>query len=116
MSDTNPVGGIPSDPAGQSDAQPLRDGDTSIEPDPGRDPAQAEWDRTTALDAGASPDELDETTATGDDPAMIPDELDEVPATDLPPESAQPESQGMSPLEAELGEEGEGDLSPEDLI
>ena len=25
--------------------QPLRDGDTSIEPDPAADPAQAEWDR-----------------------------------------------------------------------
>jgi hypothetical protein len=116
MSDTDPVGGIPSDDTGQSDAQPLRDGDTSIEPDPRRDPAQAEWDRTTALDAGVSPDELNETTATGDDPAMIPDDLDEVPATDLPPESALPETQGLSPLEAELGEEGEGDLAPEDLM
>ena len=47
---------------------------------------------------------------------MIPEDLDEVPATDLPPESALPETQGLSPLEAELGEEGEGDLAPEDLI
>lgn len=116
MSDTDPLGRRASGDAAQIDAQPLRDGDTSIEPDPQLDPAQAEWDRTTALDAGASPDELDGATATGDDPAMIPDELDEVPASDLPPVEEQPETQGLSPLVAELGEEGEGDLAPEDLL
>lgn len=116
MSDTDPLGGPPADEPGQTDAQPLRDGDTSIEPDPTRDPAQAEWDRTAQLDAGADPDDLDDATATGDDPAMIPDELDEIPASDLPAASEQPESQGMSPLEAELGEEGNGDLAPEDLM
>src|SRR3546814_6731803 len=47
--------------------QPLRDGDTSIEPDAAADPAQAEWDETTALDEGASPDDLDPGTATGAD-------------------------------------------------
>ena len=117
MSETNPQGSRPlSEDGGQTDAQPLRDGDTSIEPDPSRDPAQAEWDRTTALDDGASPDGLEDATATGDNPAMIPDDLDEVPASDLPPVSEQPESQGLSPLVAELGEEGEGDLAPEDLM
>jgi len=97
-----------------SDIQPLRDGDTSIEVDPSEDPAQAEWDRTTALDAGVSPDELDATTATGDDPDEIPDEDDEIPSYDLPTDAEQPESQGLDPVLAELGEEGEGDLSPND--
>lgn len=98
--------------------QPLRDNDTSIEPDPTLDPAQAEWDRTTALDAGADPDELDDlaqATAIGADPAEIPDADDQIPASDLPGDASQPESQGDSPLEAELGDDGQGDLAPEDL-
>lgn len=98
----------------ESDIQPLRDGDTSIEPDAAEDPAQAEWDRTTALDAGASRDDLDGKTATGDDPDEIPDEEDEIPSYDLPTDAEQPESQGLNPVLAELGEEGEGDLSPSD--
>ena len=67
-----------------AEAQPLRDGDTSIEPDPTEDPAQAEWDRTTLLDAGVPPEDLAGTTATGDDPDEIGDEDDEIPAYDLP--------------------------------
>jgi hypothetical protein len=31
------------------------------------------------------------------------------------PDEAQPESQGEDPFEAELGDEGQGDLAPEDL-
>ncbi|MDH6182411.1 hypothetical protein M2152_002593 [Microbacteriaceae bacterium SG_E_30_P1] len=31
------------------------------------------------------------------------------------PEEAQPDTQGEDPLEAELGEDGQGDLAPEDL-
>lgn len=90
--------------------QPVTDRDTSIEPN---DPAQAEWDRTTAIDAGA---DLDDTaTATGGDPAEIPADDDEVPAEDLPGFSAEPETQGGSPIQAELGEDGQGDLAPEDL-
>ncbi len=116
MTDPDFSGGIPSDSARQIDAQPLRDRDTSIEPDPQRDPAQAEWDRTAALDAGASPDDLDIQTATGDDPDAIPDDRDQIPDADLPDVEAQPESQGLSPLVAELGDEGEGDLAPEDLM
>jgi hypothetical protein len=96
------------------DVQPLRDGDTSVEPDPSEDPAQAEWDRTTALDAGASEDELDGSTATGDDPDEIPDEDDEIPSFDLPTEAEQPDTQGLDPVLADIGEEGEGDLSPND--
>jgi hypothetical protein len=106
---------IPPAPDGVTGVQPLRDRDTSIEPDPTRDPAQVEWDRTTAADAG-EPDPLDEgPTATGDDPAQIPSEEDQVPATDLPYSSAQPDSQGLDPEIAELGEDGQGDLAPEDL-
>ena len=109
--DTTPAATDPeSDPV-----QPLRDQDTSVESDPDLDPAQAEWERTTALDEGADPDELDATTGTGADPAEIPDQLDEVPAADLAPESLQPETQGDDPVAAELGEDGQGDLAPEDL-
>ena len=97
-----------------SEFQPLMDGDTSIDPDAAEDPAQAEWDRTTALDAGVSLDELDGTTATGADPDEIPDEDDEIPSYDLPTEAEQPESQGLDPVLVDLGEEGEGDLSPND--
>lgn len=101
-----------SDAAG---VQPLRDGDTSIEPDPAADPAQAEWDRTTALDEGASADDLDPATATGDDPAHLEAPDDEIPAEDLAAGWQQPESQGDDPVIADLGEDGQGDLAPEDL-
>jgi|UPI0003A2B322 hypothetical protein len=40
---------------------------------------------------------------------------EEIPQTDLPSSTAQPESQGEDPLIADIGEEGEGDLGPEDL-
>ena len=40
---------------------------------------------------------------------------EEIPATDLPPASAQPETQDEDPAIAALGDEGQGDLSPEDL-
>jgi hypothetical protein len=102
-------------PEATTGVQPLRDNDTSIEPDPTVDPAQAEWDRTTALDEGADPEDLDPVTNTGADPAEIPDDADEIPATDLHPDAAQPDTQGDEPLEAELGEDGQGDLAPEDL-
>ena len=114
MSDNLP-GAVPPAPDGQTGIQPLRDRDTSIEPDPTLDPAQAEWDRTTALDEGADPDDLDAATATGDDPAHLRSDEDQVPGADMPGESLQPESQGLSPEAVELGEEGQGDLAPEDL-
>ena len=113
MSDINEDSAPIPDPA--DGIQPLRDNDTSIEPDPTLDPAQAEWDRTIALDEGADPADLDPVTNTGADPAQIPDDDDEIPAYDLPGEAAQPETQGAGPLEAELGEDGQGDLAPEDL-
>jgi hypothetical protein len=94
--------------------QPLRDGDTSVEADPAADPAQAEWDTTTALDEGADLDELDPTTATGDDPALLRRDDEEIPAADLAPSAFQPESQGDDPTIADLGEDGQGDLAPED--
>jgi hypothetical protein len=40
---------------------------------------------------------------------------DQIPAIDLPDSTDQPETQGADPLTAELGEDGEGDLAPEDL-
>lgn len=100
---------------GDAGVQPLRDGDTSIEPDAAADPAQAEWDATTALDEGAEPDDIDAATATGADPAEIPAPDDDIPAQDLRPASAQPESQGDDPTLAALGEDGQGDIAPEDL-
>jgi hypothetical protein len=115
MSDVTRDDSIPPAPDGQVGAQPLRDGDTSIEVDPQRDSAQAEWDRTTALDEGVSPDELAGATATGDDPAQIPGDLDEIPREDLPRGELQPDTQGMDPEAAELGDDGQGDLAPEDL-
>lgn len=92
--------------------QPLRDGDSTSTADPADDPAQVEWDRTTLADEGA---DVDVDTATGADPAEIPDDAEEIPRDDLVPEEAQPESQGDSPLDVELGEDGQGDLAPEDL-
>ncbi|MGP3535341.1 sugar ABC transporter ATPase [Microbacterium sp. RD1] len=111
MSDTTRDG---IDDAGDPGIQPLRDGDTSVEADPADDPAQAEWDRTTALDEGASLDDFDPATATGADPDEIPSPDDEVPAEDLPADWQQPETQGQDPEIAELGDDGEGDLAPED--
>jgi hypothetical protein len=93
--------------------QPLRDRDTSIEPDPTVDPAQREWDRTTALDEGREPEDV--ATATGDDPAHLPADDDDIPASDLHPEVDQPDTQGTDPVDAALGDEGQGDLAPEDL-
>lgn len=113
--ESTPGDDIPQAPDGVTGIQPIRDRDTSIEPDPTQDPAQAEWDRTTALDEGASEEDLDAATLTGDDPAQISDERDQIPATDLPSGALQPETQGEEPEIAELGEEGQGDLAPEDL-
>ena len=95
--------------------QPLRDGDATTEADPRNDPAQAEWERTEALDEGATPEELDATTAPGRDPDEIPGPADQVPAADLPGSAPQPESQGEHPVLADLGEEGQGDLGPGDV-
>lgn len=52
---------------------------------------------------------------TGRDPAELPADNDEIPHDDLPGEAEQPETQGVSPTLAELGDEGQGDLAPEDL-
>jgi len=101
--------------AGDDSIQPLRDKDTSIEPDPALDPAQAEWDRTSALDRGVRPEDLDAPTRTGDDPAHLHADDDDIPASDLPGWAAQPETQGTDPLDAVLGADGQGDLAPEDL-
>jgi len=92
-----------------------RDDDTSVESNIEEDAAQIEWERTEALDDGADPDLLNEATATGADPAQIPADDDDVPATDLPPDEAQPETRGDDPIVAGLGEDGEGDLAPQDI-
>jgi len=105
---TDPDGGLAA-------AQPLRDGDTSIEADPALDPAQAEWDATTALDEGVDPEDINPATATGADPAEIPADDSDIPLEDIHPESTGTDSQGEDPGIVELGEEGQGDLAPEDL-
>ncbi|WP_300266753.1 sugar ABC transporter ATPase [Microbacterium sp.] len=79
------------------------------------DPAQAEWERTEALDNGASESDLDAATATGGDPSEIPDADDEIPIEDLHGSAEQSESQGANPVIADLGAEGEGDVAPEDV-
>lgn len=98
---------------GDESVQPLRDGDATSLADPSADPAQAEWERTEALDNGT--EDRPDATATGRDPDEIPDPEDEIPAQDLPGSEPQPETQGEDPVIAELGDEGEGDLSPEDV-
>lgn len=95
--------------------QPLRDGDTSVEPDPAADPAQAEWERTADLDDATAGESPDGSTATGRDPAELPSDDDDIPASDLPGAGVQPETQGTEPLDAEIGDEGQGDLALEDL-
>jgi hypothetical protein len=112
---STPTGDASVSPDDTDAIQPLRDKDTSIEPDPTVDPAQVEWDRTTALDQGADPDDLDPATRTGADPAEIRDDGDDVPASDLPDDEAQPDTQGEDPITAELGDDGQGDLAPEDV-
>ncbi|GAA4785847.1 sugar ABC transporter ATPase [Microbacterium gilvum] len=85
--------------------RPVRDAESTAYADPSDDPAQAEWE-------GRAPEPG---TATGADPAEIPDEADEIPAADLPRGEEQPETQEADPIVADLGEDGEGDLAPEDL-
>lgn len=99
---------------GPDEVQPLRDGEATSFGDPQDDPAQAEWDRTEALDDGASADDLDATPAMGRDPDELP-AADEISGADPPGRELQPESQADDPLIAELGEDGEGDLSPGDV-
>lgn len=113
--DPTPDATTPAADVGIAGVQPLRDGDTSIEPDPTLDPAQAEWDATTDLDEGADPDDINPATATGADPAEIPADDSDIPLEDIHPESTGTDSQGMDPGVVELGEEGQGDLAPEDL-
>lgn len=120
MSDasTNPAqtdATVPPAADGVAGAQPLRDGDTSVVADPSLDPAQVEWDATTALDEGVDPADLDPATATGADPAEIPAEDSDIPLEDLHPTGAGTDSQGQDPGVVELGDEGQGDLAPEDL-
>lgn len=97
---------------GDEQIQPLRDGDATAGADASADPAQAEWERTEAVDEGG---DLEGDTATGRDPDEIPNPEDEIPFEDLPSSGVQPETQGSDPAVAEIGDEGEGDLSPEDL-
>lgn len=40
---------------------------------------------------------------------------DQIPTSDLPTTGEQPDTQGADPVTAELGENGQGDLAPEDL-
>ncbi|MDI6943627.1 sugar ABC transporter ATPase [Microbacterium barkeri] len=92
--------------------RPVRDAEATAYADPSADPAQAEWEQTEARDAGEG---ASEETATGRDPDEIPADDDEIPAADLPVSDVQPETQDEDPVVAELGEDGEGDLAPEDL-
>lgn len=82
-------------------AQPLSDGDATGEPRA----AQREWESTES-----PADPSDPTTASGARQAWD----EEIPLEDLPTETMQPETQGEDPVTAALGEEGQGDLAPED--
>ncbi|WP_261166338.1 sugar ABC transporter ATPase [Microbacterium sp. Marseille-Q6965] len=93
--------------------------DTSVTADPLDDPAQREWE---GADLGDPESDVTDTggrtgdvTGTGADPAEIPDDADQVPIEDLPDAELQPESQGEDPDLVDLGPDGQGDVSPEDL-
>lgn len=91
------------------EVQPIRDTDATTMDDPTADAAQAEWEREAALDG----------TTIEDDRVLPAPRTDSAEAgTDEPidrtGDEALPESQGDAPLLADLGEDGEGDLSPED--
>lgn len=103
-----------SDEDGLEQVRPLRDRDATAPDDPADDPAQAEWERTDARDSGVPDEEPSAASATGPG-AEGTDDDEEIPAEDLPAPEVQPETQGADPVIAELGEEGEGDLSPEDV-
>ena len=92
-------------------ATPLGDSDASITPG-AIDPAQEEWD---GLISESGEPLVESATATGDDPAQIAADDDDIPAEDIRAGFEQPESQGADPLIADIGEDGEGDLSPEDI-
>jgi hypothetical protein len=92
--------------------QPTSEGEATSYADPSDDPAQAEWERTEALDAG---EDVDADTATGADPDEIESDEDQIPRIDQPDSDLQPESQDEDPLIVDLGEDGEGDLGPNDV-
>lgn len=96
------------------EVQPLRDRDATALEDPSDDPAQTEWEQSESRGGAAPENSPDEGTATGRDPDEIPAADDEIPFEDLPASETQPETQGADPVIADLGEEGEGDLAPED--
>ena len=114
MSDTgssDAVGGT--DPVdGSVPSQQLSENDTSVSANPDADPAQAEWDGLIT-ETGAPLAEP--ATATGADPAEIPADDDDIPATDVRAGLDQPDTQGADPLLIDIGEDGEGDLSPGDV-
>lgn len=64
-------------------------------------------------DFGELPDV--ETTETDDDDFAAEEQREEEAEGFGISDEAQPDTQGEDPLEAELGEEGQGDLAPEDL-
>lgn len=45
----------------------------------------------------------------------VPGEGGVEPEESMVPEAVQPETQGDAPIEAELGDEGQGDIAPEDV-
>ena len=78
------------------DVRAVRDDDTTVEPDPAADAAQVEWEHAEGEGATA-------TRGTG--PAE--DEATE----GFPTREQQPETQGASPVVADLGPDGEGDVN-----
>lgn len=103
------------DAAENEGVQPVRDRDATASDSAQNDPAQAEWEQTQTVGEGTDEAGADPQTATGRDPAEIPDPEDQIPAEDLHGSAAQPESQGEDPVVSDLGDQGQGDLAPEDL-
>jgi hypothetical protein len=75
----------------------------------------ATQDDTTLDDPLMNDAAIQETFLDGSDDESTPEEREDIPLQDLHALDAdQPVTQGDSPIEAALGEDGQGDLAPED--
>ena len=100
------------DTLGESGAETEDALDGELEdPDDGDDEFDADEDEDADLD---DDDDLDDDVDVPDPDAVTDEDvLSDILAA---PEELQPESQGEDPVSAELGEEGQGDLAPEDEV
>jgi hypothetical protein len=86
---------------------------------PGRDDVD-DWDEDDAFTDDDAPDVLSDDAGEGEILSPDPDEYSDEPHMGSVPrllgeEEYMPDTQGEDPIYAELGDEGQGDLAPEDL-